>query len=226
MEEYEQSEGMVVPVWPASRSSLVTRMPLQRSLLDDVPHSIQSRKEVIRRRFQNVDGSTGRVSDSASEPAPEPANPLLYAMRRAGTSGPGVDLPARREASFAVKPHESVVGFFNERAVHRPQSKKKRARIIWYSIEKLRTLEVVYDSQDKTHGENGGSPTPLCLPIPWNCNVSSAKDIAWYQRSVLRMDISADRRGLRLHRSARVDLSHAEIWKSGWARARIRQHAN
>eukprot|EP00959_Pyramimonas_sp_CCMP1952_P356071 7457127-Pyramimonas_sp.AAC.1 len=78
----------------------------------------------MRRRVENVDGSTGS-SDSASEPAPEPANPLLEAMRRAGTSGPGMDLLARREASFAVKPHESLVGFFNERTAHRPQSKKK-----------------------------------------------------------------------------------------------------
>eukprot|EP00959_Pyramimonas_sp_CCMP1952_P037048 775291-Pyramimonas_sp.AAC.1 len=105
MEEDELSDGMVVPVPPASRSLLVTRAPLQRSLLDDVPHGIRSRNEVMRRRVENADGST-------AEPAPEPANPLLDATRRARTSGPGMDLLARREASFAVKPHVSLVWFF------------------------------------------------------------------------------------------------------------------
>eukprot|EP00959_Pyramimonas_sp_CCMP1952_P318678 6668272-Pyramimonas_sp.AAC.1 len=46
-------------------------------------------------------------------------------MRKAGTSGPGMDLQARRAASLAVKTHESLVGFFNERTVEKPQSKKK-----------------------------------------------------------------------------------------------------
>eukprot|EP00959_Pyramimonas_sp_CCMP1952_P403933 8464264-Pyramimonas_sp.AAC.1 len=46
-------------------------------------------------------------------------------MRRAGTSEPGMDLLARREAPFAAKPRASPAGFFNERAVHKPQSKKK-----------------------------------------------------------------------------------------------------
>eukprot|EP00959_Pyramimonas_sp_CCMP1952_P254718 5320224-Pyramimonas_sp.AAC.1 len=83
---------------PASRPSLVTRAPFQRSLLGDAPRGIQSRNEVMRRRVENVDGNTGRVSESVSEPAPE-----------------SMDLLARREASFAVEPHESLVGFFNER---------------------------------------------------------------------------------------------------------------
>eukprot|EP00959_Pyramimonas_sp_CCMP1952_P418631 8769809-Pyramimonas_sp.AAC.1 len=34
-------------------------------------------------------------------------------------------LLARREASLAVKPQGSLVGLYNERAVHKPQSKKK-----------------------------------------------------------------------------------------------------
>eukprot|EP00959_Pyramimonas_sp_CCMP1952_P095529 1997340-Pyramimonas_sp.AAC.1 len=60
MEEDELSGEMVVPVPPASRSSQVTRAPLQRSLLDDVPHGIQSRDEVMRRRVENADGRAGR----------------------------------------------------------------------------------------------------------------------------------------------------------------------
>eukprot|EP00959_Pyramimonas_sp_CCMP1952_P044386 927599-Pyramimonas_sp.AAC.1 len=68
----------------------------------------------MRRRVENADGTTGRDSDSVSEPAAEPANPLLDAVRRARTSGPGMDLLARREASFAVQPHESLVGVFND----------------------------------------------------------------------------------------------------------------
>eukprot|EP00959_Pyramimonas_sp_CCMP1952_P221899 4639137-Pyramimonas_sp.AAC.1 len=60
MEEDELSDGMVVPVPPASRSLLVTRTHLQRSLLDDAPHGIQSRCGVMRRRIENADGSTGR----------------------------------------------------------------------------------------------------------------------------------------------------------------------
>eukprot|EP00959_Pyramimonas_sp_CCMP1952_P256092 5348958-Pyramimonas_sp.AAC.1 len=101
MEEDKLSDGMIVPVPPALRSSQVTRTPLQRSLLDDAPHVIQSRNEVMRVRVESADGSTGRVFDSVSEPAPEPAKPLLEAMRRAGTSGPGMDLLARRETSLA-----------------------------------------------------------------------------------------------------------------------------
>eukprot|EP00959_Pyramimonas_sp_CCMP1952_P158657 3318649-Pyramimonas_sp.AAC.1 len=124
MEEDELSDGMIVPGPPASRSSQVPRRPLQRSLLDDVPHGMQSRYEVMRGNVENADGSAGRVFDSVSEPALEPANPLLEAMRRAGTSGLGMDLLARREASLAVKPHESLVGFFNERTVHKPQSRR------------------------------------------------------------------------------------------------------
>eukprot|EP00959_Pyramimonas_sp_CCMP1952_P264879 5538525-Pyramimonas_sp.AAC.1 len=77
------------------------------------------------RGVEHADGRTGRVPDSVSEPAPESAQPLLEAMRRAGTSGPGVDPQAQREDSVAVKPHESLVGFFNDRAVHKPQSTNK-----------------------------------------------------------------------------------------------------
>eukprot|EP00959_Pyramimonas_sp_CCMP1952_P161595 3379108-Pyramimonas_sp.AAC.1 len=98
---------MVILVPPASRLLLVTRTLLQRSLLDDAPHGIQSRNDLMRRRVENADGSTGWVSDSVSVPAPELANPPFHAMRRAGTSMSGMDLLARREASFAVKPHES-----------------------------------------------------------------------------------------------------------------------
>eukprot|EP00959_Pyramimonas_sp_CCMP1952_P415181 8699353-Pyramimonas_sp.AAC.1 len=73
---------------------------------------MQSRNEVMRRRVDNADGRTGRVPNSVSEPALEPANPLIEAMRRAGTSGPGMVLLARRDALLAVKPHELVIGFF------------------------------------------------------------------------------------------------------------------
>eukprot|EP00959_Pyramimonas_sp_CCMP1952_P269826 5641420-Pyramimonas_sp.AAC.1 len=38
MEQNELSDGMVFPVSPATRPPQVTRTPLQRSLLDDVPH--------------------------------------------------------------------------------------------------------------------------------------------------------------------------------------------
>eukprot|EP00959_Pyramimonas_sp_CCMP1952_P152054 3181342-Pyramimonas_sp.AAC.1 len=54
MEEDELSEGMVVPVTPASRSSLAPRTPLQGS------RGMRSRNEVMRRRVENVDGSAGR----------------------------------------------------------------------------------------------------------------------------------------------------------------------
>eukprot|EP00959_Pyramimonas_sp_CCMP1952_P226675 4739624-Pyramimonas_sp.AAC.1 len=84
MEECALSGGMAAPVPPASGSSLVTRAPLQRSLLDDAPRGIQSRCEAMRGRVENAHGSTGRVFDSASEPASEAANPLLEAARRAG----------------------------------------------------------------------------------------------------------------------------------------------
>eukprot|EP00959_Pyramimonas_sp_CCMP1952_P175158 3660393-Pyramimonas_sp.AAC.1 len=56
--EDELSDGMIAPAPPASRSSQVTRTPLQRSLLDDAPHGIQSRNEVMRGRVENADGST------------------------------------------------------------------------------------------------------------------------------------------------------------------------
>eukprot|EP00959_Pyramimonas_sp_CCMP1952_P282822 5912027-Pyramimonas_sp.AAC.1 len=79
----------------------------------------------MRRRVENADCRARRGSDSVSEPAPEPANPLLEAMRRTGTSGPGMDLLARREASLAVKPREPIVGIFNDRTVHELQSRKK-----------------------------------------------------------------------------------------------------
>eukprot|EP00959_Pyramimonas_sp_CCMP1952_P212631 4448947-Pyramimonas_sp.AAC.1 len=116
LKENRLSGGMVIPVPPASRSSQMTRTPIARSLLDDVPHGIRSRSEVMHRRVENADGDTGRVSESVSVPAP--AKPFLESMRRAGTSGPGMDLLARREVSLAVKPHESLVGFFNECTVH------------------------------------------------------------------------------------------------------------
>eukprot|EP00959_Pyramimonas_sp_CCMP1952_P333120 6975433-Pyramimonas_sp.AAC.1 len=74
----------------------------------------------MRRRVDNADGSMGRDFDSVSGPASEPANPLFEAARRAGTSGPGMDLIACREASLVVKPHESLVGFFSESTFHKP----------------------------------------------------------------------------------------------------------
>eukprot|EP00959_Pyramimonas_sp_CCMP1952_P352079 7376809-Pyramimonas_sp.AAC.1 len=58
--ELSLSDGMIVPVPPTTRAPRVTRTPLQRSLLDDVPHGIQSRNEVMRRRVENADGSMGR----------------------------------------------------------------------------------------------------------------------------------------------------------------------
>eukprot|EP00959_Pyramimonas_sp_CCMP1952_P197155 4123019-Pyramimonas_sp.AAC.3 len=84
------------------------RTPLQRNLLDDVPHDIRAREEVMRRRV-----------DSASEPAPEPASPLLDAWNRSGTTGAGVDVLQRRSANV------SLVSFFNERMTTRGQSRKK-----------------------------------------------------------------------------------------------------
>eukprot|EP00959_Pyramimonas_sp_CCMP1952_P075609 1580380-Pyramimonas_sp.AAC.1 len=59
MEEDELPDGMIVPAPPTTRSPQVTRTPPHRSLLDDVPHGIQSRSEVMRRRVENADGSTG-----------------------------------------------------------------------------------------------------------------------------------------------------------------------
>eukprot|EP00959_Pyramimonas_sp_CCMP1952_P058075 1212359-Pyramimonas_sp.AAC.1 len=58
-------------------------------------------------------------------------------MRRAGASGPGMDLLARGEASLAVEPRGSFVGFFNQRSVHKPQSKKtlKSAKNVVYHRE-------------------------------------------------------------------------------------------
>eukprot|EP00959_Pyramimonas_sp_CCMP1952_P162103 3389285-Pyramimonas_sp.AAC.1 len=52
---------------------------------------------------------------NVSEPTPDPANPLLDATRMARASRPGMYLLARREAPYAVEPHESPVGLFNER---------------------------------------------------------------------------------------------------------------
>eukprot|EP00959_Pyramimonas_sp_CCMP1952_P324701 6796516-Pyramimonas_sp.AAC.1 len=65
-----------------------------------------------------------------------------------------MDLLARREASFAVEPHESRVGFFNERTAHKVQSKKeiKSVKDLVHHREKWFTTW-----QDKTIGENGGS---------------------------------------------------------------------
>eukprot|EP00959_Pyramimonas_sp_CCMP1952_P073806 1542744-Pyramimonas_sp.AAC.1 len=60
-----------------------------------------------------------------SEPAPEPAKSLFEAMQRAGASGPGVNLLESRHASMAVKPHDSLAGFFTERAINEAQSKQK-----------------------------------------------------------------------------------------------------
>ena len=107
---------------PGPRS---TRTPLQRSLLDDVPHDVRGRSEVMRRRLDTGGSSSERRSASMSEPGPEPANSLLEAWERTGTSGSGVDLLQRRAASIAVKSHDSLVGFFNERTVNKPQSRKK-----------------------------------------------------------------------------------------------------
>eukprot|EP00959_Pyramimonas_sp_CCMP1952_P093504 1956851-Pyramimonas_sp.AAC.1 len=83
----------------------------------------------------------------------------------------------------------------------------------------MRTVKAVYDWHDKTNGENGGTSTPPCLLIPWNCKIYSTKDAAWYLRNGLRLarvNISVDRLDLRLHRSTRVDLSYVEIWRSRW----------
>eukprot|EP00959_Pyramimonas_sp_CCMP1952_P274036 5728206-Pyramimonas_sp.AAC.1 len=87
MEEDELSDGMVVPAPPASRSLLVTRTPLQRSLLDDAPHGVLSRDEVMRRRVENSDGSTGRVPDSVSGQVPNQRTRFL--MPRAGPEHQG-----------------------------------------------------------------------------------------------------------------------------------------
>eukprot|EP00959_Pyramimonas_sp_CCMP1952_P166121 3471933-Pyramimonas_sp.AAC.1 len=110
---------------PAPRPSQVARTPLQRSLLDDVPHGMQSRREVMRGGTDRANGAAGRTPDSMSEPAPDPANPLSEAVRGAGASGPGVELLESRRASMAVEPRESIVGFCNERTVHRTQLKEK-----------------------------------------------------------------------------------------------------
>ena len=84
------------------------RTQIQRDLLDDVPHDIRGREEVMRRRI-----------NSATEPAPEPANPLLEVWNRTGTTGAGVDMVQRRTANI------SLVSFFNERITTKGQSKKK-----------------------------------------------------------------------------------------------------
>eukprot|EP00959_Pyramimonas_sp_CCMP1952_P236359 4939504-Pyramimonas_sp.AAC.1 len=68
-----------------------------------------------------------------------------------------MDLLARREASLAVKPHESLVGFFNECTVHKPQSKKKLKSVknLVNHRESVDVKKGVYDWQEKTNGENG-----------------------------------------------------------------------
>ena len=88
---------------PEPRSARASRTPLQRSLLDDVPHSVRGRSEVMRRRLDTGESaSSERRSDSLPEPGPEPAKPLLEAWQRTGANGPGVDLFQRRTASVAV----------------------------------------------------------------------------------------------------------------------------
>eukprot|EP00959_Pyramimonas_sp_CCMP1952_P378610 7930884-Pyramimonas_sp.AAC.1 len=100
-------------------------------------------------------------------------------MRRAGTSGLGMDLLARRGPLLPVKPREYLFGFFNERTVREPQSKEKLT-----SAQNLvchresEGVKAACDWQDKTNGKHGGSPTPPHLWIPWNCNISSTKDTA------------------------------------------------
>ena len=81
--------------------------------MDDVPHDMRGRNEVMRRR------TDGASSVSASEPAPKPENPLLDMWNRTGTVGAGVDLLQRRNANT------SLISFFNEREITKTQSKKK-----------------------------------------------------------------------------------------------------
>ena len=85
---YEAGDAPAEEPWieprPASQAAAASapvqlRTPLQRSLMDDVPHDMRGRNEVMRRR------TDGGSSASGSEPAPEPENPLLDMRNRTGT---------------------------------------------------------------------------------------------------------------------------------------------
>ena len=85
------------------------RTPLRRSLLDDAPRGVLDRGEVMRRRLgqtgsaSSAQGFERQASASASEPAPEPARPLLEAWNRSGTAGSGVNVLQRRTGSVAIE---------------------------------------------------------------------------------------------------------------------------
>ena len=72
-----------------------------------------------------LQGFEQQAPASASEPAPEPARPLLEAWNRSGTAGSGVNVLQGRMASGADRSNKSLVGFYIEREITKTQSKKK-----------------------------------------------------------------------------------------------------